>query len=295
MPLFNGICNRLIPIMSALRLAQKNNRQVLVYWTLNPGRGCLTYFGESCMFEDIFEHLPNLYIVPQPELDRHQPGADFYNFDYSKLNKAIVNMETDRVIFIFFAIHAIFSHKDNPEDYEKYKLHISGKFEEDLVYQELKQMFKLLKPVQSIQNEINKVSAQFTDKMIGLHIRRTDGMFLDADWSKTDDALIKKTEEWVENGYKIFLATDSFYYEKRFKQRFEDNIIVYTTLNSYKFRNDKINNIAAVVDLYLLSKCNKAIIGTTGSSFSLVASLLSYNTPLWYIFTDPDSVGKIEV
>ena len=288
---FNGLCNRLIPLLSVMR---HKDRKIKVLWTGNPGRASLTYMGETCNFSDLF-------IVPQQleflgdDFFAHKEGKDYYEFDYRKLTKNIVDFESKNDIYIMLAIHAIFSSKDNPEDYVQYRLESGGRFNKDIPYLEMQKVARTLKPVQYIQNEIEKTSKNFTSKMIGIHVRRTDGSFSDDSWYKTDDRLLERMGEWISKGYKIFLSTDSVVHERRIKAMLGNDVLTYCAPGN-KFQNNKFNTICGLIEIYLLSKCNTCLIGTKKSSFSLCASLFSEydNVPFWYTTEDPKSVDNID-
>jgi hypothetical protein len=119
--------------------------------------------------------------------------------------------------------------------------------------------------------------------MIGIHIRKTDGGYTNIDWESIDILLIKKLELWLKKDDKlsIFLATDCEKTSNKYKTHFNDRLLSYIP-ETNKFHNNKFNVISGIIDIYLLSKCNKIIIGTLGSSFSITAGLMG-NTPLWLI------------
>lgn len=294
-PLFNGVCNRLIPLLSVMRIAEKTNRKIEVFWTERPGRSCIAYYGKGCEFDQLFEPISGVEFVSQEVLNTKIGGSDFYDFNYFDLDKAVVKVDTKNTIFIIFAITAIFTDKDEVSDFEKYKLKITGRFDKDPVFLGMHDVCsKYLRPVKHLQDQIDEVKTRFSDKMIGIHLRRTDGMFAESDWTETDSKLIGKISKWIRSGYKIFLATDSFDHEKKIKNLFGKNIIVYTP-NVFKFENNDDNVVSSIVDLFLLSKC-KIIIGTTGSSFSLTSSIISdVDVPLWYVSPSPDTVDCIDI
>jgi hypothetical protein len=293
LPLFNGICNRLIPIASALRLAKKTGRKVMVFWTDNPGRSLLTYHGQSTNFEDIFEPIENMEFLSMVQINEYLDTSDHYDC-HVLVPFPIVNTNTDKHIFVVYCVNTIFSKDD--EINQQYVLKDIGKFIEDSVFMEMKSVLRELCPVTHLKNEIDKIyETKMKGRiMVGLHIRRTDGSFKEKDWKKTDQTLLLRARSWAHEGYVFFLATDSPRHEHDFKMALGNSLITYEPRFN-KFGNDRNNVLAAVVDLYLLSKCDRAIIGTVESSFSLTAALLSEKTPLWMISENCNSVFKIHI
>lgn len=143
-------------------------------------------------------------------------------------------------------------------------------------------------PIKSLKDEITLFSKLFSPKMIGLHLRRTDGTFSERDWTATDKMLKRRMSEWSQQGYQFFLATDDE------EVSYDFPVLKYTPSVS-KYNNDKHNAQSAVVDMFLLSKCD-VIIGTVHSSFSFTALLLNKpTTDLWYISEDPKTVEQIKI
>jgi hypothetical protein len=172
------------------------------------------------------------------------------------------------------------------EDYKDYTLDVKdnndGIFENYSLY-EFRQIFKQLKPNKKILDIIQENLKEFTDNMIGIHIRRTDGDFIKIKWNEVDNMLITKIEDMIkkEKNLKIFLATDSKETQDKYSEHFGDKLLSYIPEED-KFNNNRFNVICGVIDLFLLSKCNKMLIGTVGSSFSITAGLLG-EADIWLI------------
>lgn len=293
LPLFNGICNRLIPIASAIRISKKCNAKVTVFWTNNPGRAQLAYHGASTQFSDLFEPVNNLEFVSMEEINTHLLDSDLY--DCKKIAYfPMINTQTSKNIFVVYSMRMIFC--DDEVIHQQYTLENAGKFQEDHVYLEMKEVLRIFTPAKELKSEIDRIyETKMKGKtMIGLHIRRTDGSFKEKDWKSTDQALLLRVCSWAHEGIVFFLATDSPEHEKKYKETLGNSIITYDPPFN-KFNNDRDNVLAAVVDLHLLSMCDRAIIGTVESSFSLTAALLSENTPLWLVSENCSSVFKVNI
>ena len=51
----SGMCNRLLPIISGMRLAERYGCKLSVCWLQRVGRACMPHLGGSLGFADIFE------------------------------------------------------------------------------------------------------------------------------------------------------------------------------------------------------------------------------------------------
>lgn len=309
-PLFNGICNRITPLISTLRLAKQCGRPIKALWTGRPGRSCIDYSGAGVEFGDLFEPIPMVeFVENQQELDVYYGNGNFvcHNFDYTirqedvKIQVDLDDVDGDKSIFIIFLINVIFSSRDTGIDIEKYKLSRSGRFEKDPVFLELGRLCsQYLSPVRPLRVEIDRMRVEhfaFPERVLGFHIRRTDGMFLSGNWIMTDDAIERKMEEWLEisETNRIFLSTDSFSYDRKIRNLFGGKVVTYRPHNVFKFKNDDANVKHSVVDLYSLGMC-AGIVGTIGSSFSLVGAILGgEGRPFWYSSEDPESVSQIDL
>jgi hypothetical protein len=55
---YNGMCNRLIPLMTCYRIAREYKKELNVLWNGFPVRSCLPYTDDKgCNYEDVFEKL----------------------------------------------------------------------------------------------------------------------------------------------------------------------------------------------------------------------------------------------
>lgn len=285
---YNGLCNRLIPLISCYRIAKLYNKHLNILWNGPPVRSCINYTdNKPCLFEDIFEKLEGVSIVNQEEFEKLTIKSDkVYKFHYENCKKLVIEPEKYENICIYLALYPILLQTDNIKDYIEFTLDSEkssdGLFQNE-IFKQLKISFNCLKPIKEVQQIIDNVYEKFSKNMIGLHIRKTDGGFTHMNWNEIDKVLISKLKHWVKQNLdnKIFLATDCKKTQNKYKFYFNNRIIFYNPKQT-KFDNNHFNVICGVVDLFLLSKCNIAIIGTLASSFSLTSGLLS-NIPLWLV------------
>lgn len=63
----NGLANRLLPLVSCLRLAKQSGRLLNVIFNGTPVRSCIRYDGAPCKYYDLFEKMRKIlwWIVTQ--------------------------------------------------------------------------------------------------------------------------------------------------------------------------------------------------------------------------------------
>lgn len=123
-------------------------------------------------------------------------------------------------------------------------------------------------PQDDIQRRIDEVVAGFSERTIGVHIRRTDNTVSIQsspieNFTTMMDAEIKKNVNT-----KFYVASDDDEVKESLKSKYPDRII---TLMDDTDRNSLEGMKFAVLDLFSLSKTNK-IIGSVGSSYSQIAA-----------------------
>jgi hypothetical protein len=264
-------------------------RSVRCYWTPNPGRSYFEYEGE-CSFLDLFEPVDNLEFFSESQFMGEIDGKafNFYNFYFVNNPDYVVDINSKEGIFIYNSFCTMYTKEDGSHNMRELGCsELSDAFTSFI--SSYKQFFKELKPIEQLQNSINSAVYSFTDKMIGVHIRRSDGGFAYKNWHESDALLVDKVKSCISNGYSVFLSCDDPRYETVFGDK---NVII--NRQSGKYNNDKTNSMSAVVDMYLLSRC-PVIIGTYDSTFSMVSYFLSENSVLWMVNTDPETVKRIKL
>jgi hypothetical protein len=113
--------------------------------------------------------------------------------------------------------------------------------------------YKLLKPIDSIQKEIDSKIKLLDNNYIACHIRRTDAFIhsVYADNLKKDDEYINFINSF-DKSYKIYIATDCRDTQKKFIDMYKDRMI-YKEISDQNY-NDSIRQTSvqdAVVDIYV--------------------------------------------
>lgn len=291
---YNGLCNRLLPLISALRLARKCNKTVNMIWTYTPQRSCLTYFGDYCNLLDLFDKPENL-VYEKNDIE-HVKTYDFYYWLNLDL---VIDIKIEGNIYVNYALYPIICEEDNTDVFLNFKktLNKKGEFILDDVGKEMADEMRKLSPVKELKTEIEKCFTGFFKEMIGIHIRKTDGGFVNYNWKAIIKKLISQCQKWCNSERGVFLATDDSEVYISFASNLGRNLVFYNppkllcgSTSTNKFNNDKYNVICGVVEMYLLGKCNSMIIGTVDSTFSICGMLLGENDVQKYLISDEESV-----
>lgn len=259
-----GLCNRLRVIDSAIALARQNHSYVHVIWQLNTEL--------NCRFEDLFE-LPNsIDKIEQPQTS-------------APLDRAIEKLYRTKIggLIQKFYLKDVLKSFDLVLTYDRmqsyHDLHYRGcNFPESTAakrsyiatvhsFYPADRPFQDFVPVARLQNIINKHSQNF-DRVVGVHIRRTDNQQSSAASSTAGFIELMQAEIQKDDRTRFFVATDSQLEEHNLQLMFPDRIVTYPKQSLD--RNDPKAIQDAVVDLYCLSKCRK-LIGSYYSSFTDLA------------------------
>lgn len=123
---------------------------------------------------------------------------------------------------------------------------------------------------EELENKVNEIKSSFSQKTIGVHIRRTDNY--NSIKSNTINDFVKRMVEELNSDCNIsfYLATDDYSVKTIMRNKFGDRILS----PQFELSRTSVNGMKdAVVDLYCLSKTNH-IIGSFYSSYSEIASEL---------------------
>ena len=269
----SGLNNKLVPLLGLLRIAKKENRQLKCLW------GNDAYINKSLFsFNDLFESIDNLEFITIQEYVNlfNNQNTKIYNRSGSDRDRSgiIYNNNKNDVVLFHKVVHLI-SYKDdnvigNYVPYPRICKEITP------IINELREIVKLLKPVEKIQNKINNTIENFKNtNVIGLHIRTTDGGFTDIPSKDVFGFINNLLEE--NNGSKIYISCDTLALENEIKKTFTNNILYFT--NSFgddyseKYNRSSWGTMNAVCEMFILSKCNK-FYGTPGSSLTFMVWLL---------------------
>ena len=287
----NGLANRLLPLVSCLRLAKKTNRKLNIIWNGTPVRSCIRYDGVPCKYRDLFEE--NDWI----QENQHDLKYDReYNFEYWLNKDMVMDMSGDGNIYTNYGLYTIIDETEREESNLCMRLcdRISkgGELIFDRLCGELGELLRSdLRPVCDLQHEIGIMRDRYFSedkKMIGIHIRSTDGGFVNIKWDEMVKKLIRESVKWCNksDNHGVFLATDNPKYYVEFASKIQsDKLVFYTppkelcgtmSTNVDKFNNDKYNVLCGLIEMMLLGECSEGVIGTASSTFSVCGMLMGY-------------------
>jgi len=269
----SGLNNKLIPLLSLLRIAKKENRKIKCCW------GEDAYINKTLFsFSDLFNNIDDIEFINLNEYMNkfNDRNSKIYNKDGSDRNRnEIIYKKDNNDIIVFNKIVHLISYADDNVigNYVPYPREMK---EETKIIKELKDIIKDLKPIESIQHKINNTIEKLKDiNVIGLHIRTTDGGFTDIpskDVFGFIDNLLQQNP-----GSKVYISCDTLVLENEIKKTFSNNILYFSNPfgNNYsdKFNRSSWGTMNAVCEMFMLSKCNK-FYGTPGSSLSFMVWLL---------------------
>lgn len=268
-----GMCNRLRPISTAVKLAQILNRELFIFW--EPDFRCPINYNElfdnrhKFIYADDMLKLENCSICISP-WDMKQEDVIFGRsilktlLHRTRITNKICPIGCDAV--------------DNNIEAENLILY-SGYYFRQIERVEAIKYIKNLIPKKEIQNKINKYEKKYNinKDVIGAHVRGSDININVREY----DRQFKK----IDKNKKIFICSDDLEYEDYFIKRYKKRIIRIPKENyAFKMNLDNeswFNNTAlnkesvkeGLIDLYLLSKTNIQV-GFEGSSFLQIARIL---------------------
>lgn len=224
-----------------------------------------------------------------PILDSYKTHNHILNCSFSKLFKNDVEVTTNSQNNIYNSHCLAIKESDTlPKNFNTFQSNCSVKFSKsdelqrniDFMYNKIPnrikneyiQIFKILNPIDELQNKINQFSQQFNDKTISLHIRS---------WNRNKEMgrrsylfNIQKYEKQMDtydNTYTFYISTDSQQVKDYFEQQKKYKVIFYPRNSDLNTSRDfELGIQEDLIELYLLSK-NSLFIGSHFSTFSEVA------------------------
>jgi hypothetical protein len=235
----SGMCNRLRAVASARRLCKLLGAKCTLVWDW----GC---------FEDFFEHLPDINIIPSSpvkvdKLIRHKP----FHQDPSRAVDIGAESVEVRSNQIFWGSH---EQKIN-----------------------LRHVLSYIPPLnQRLRARVKDFSTQKLQNSVGFHMRRTDQR--KARECSPDALFFERAREVIGTGKKIFLATDNLETEQKMTGLFGQYVITYPKQQNLPQRwprpFDKLSTEDDLVELYLLAS-TEYVVGSYWSSYSNLAIALN--------------------
>ena len=292
----SGMCNRLVPFLTGLRLAKKLNTKYYIYWDDNCTDTDYSYMGERTSYSDMFEYIKDVNHIQINELHTLLNTSNkliVYYCKHTIQNYTIEELLQYDVIFFNDYTHPI-SIKNDDTHISSYSDSMEWVSNNSNYGNDIKNIFELLIPKKYIQDKINEVLLHFPenkDNIIGIHLRHWPSIWLKnqnvKEGNNYDNKIeymnkcIKQNPETkfyicssditlINNTIKLF-GDKIIYFKNRFGETHGD---MYYSSDETTSRGNKNLNINGVVDMYAMSKCN-TILGNKGSSYSLSAALLN--------------------
>ena len=150
----SGLNNKLVPILSLLRIAKKEKRKLKCLW------GNDAYINKSLFtFNDLFENIDLLEFITIQEYMKlfSNKSNKIYNKSGSDRdrNEIIYRNDTNEIVIFHKVVHLIsYQHDNVVGNYVPYPRETK---ELTSIISELREIVKLLKPVEKIQNKIDYI------------------------------------------------------------------------------------------------------------------------------------------
>lgn len=253
-----GLANRIRVIVSGLSFSDKVNHRLTIIWNKEKSL--------FCNFSDLFEKnekiivkkkafMLKLLIKAQNSLLVKKTIGKFYSIDFTLFDSNVKE-------FVWSTGSNFIDYKKLPFKAKNYFFSTCHEFHFEAAY------LKFLIPVKSILFEIDKNSARFTSKTIGVHIRRTDHLQAIEESPLHAFEEVMQLDLMADPEINFYLATDDIEVEKILKDTFPGRVITFKK----DYSRATVKGIQdAMVDLYSLANTCK-IYGSYLSSFSDMAS-----------------------
>lgn len=289
----SGLNNKLIPLLSLLRISRQLNKKIYCYWEIN---GVINDIDrEDNHFLKLFEPINDIEFVDKNKFDQLSKNSKIMNPNKSDSdrNSIVYIKDTDKSLCFNRVVHCI--HMKNDNVIGNYVPYPRRKISANTIINELRTIYKELIPKEHIMNKIQEYANKFKDKKImGMHIRTTDtanrktgqqlkdklcgvrtGGFTAINYENAFDYIdkfLKNNKDWS-----IYISCDNEPVEKEILNKFSNERILYLDKpfgDDYSFKFDIYNGLFnSICEMYILSKCD-TFVGTPGSSFSFSIWLL---------------------
>lgn len=279
----SGLNNKLIPLISLLRIARKENKKINCYW------GNDAYLSKSIFsFLDLFEPIKDINFINFNEFDRqfkNQKNIIYNKKGSDRDRKEIIYHSKENSSVFYKIVHLISFTDDNVIN--NFVPYPREKIKSNVFINELQIIIKELKPQKFIIKKINYlVNFIKNNLVIGLHIRTTDGGFKDIEFKNSFSII----EEYIKKKYIIYISCDNLKNENILRTKYKKNIKFFDKPYGKKYE-DKFNRstygtLNAICEMYILSEC-KYFFGTPGSSFSFMVWLLRNDEELNFWCKNP--------
>ncbi len=251
-----GLCNRLIVLAGCLRLAERLNRKLVLYWPENDHL--------NCAFPNLFENPFDLLAADRLHwLLRTERSVKWYNprpdcgprFDE-------ISDDGDPAAEVLL-IKAWYAPKLASEQFD-------GSFHEAL-----REHLRTIRPRAEFLRRADDFA--LPARCLGVHVRRVDdwagaveefGRSRDEYFAAILDGVVERVPDTT-----LLVAADNEDSERRLRARFGKRVLIHPKTSRHR---DRQGVEEALLDLLLLSR-TAGLVGTHYSSFSTVASMLGPN------------------
>ena len=248
-----GLCNRMNAITSGICYKEKHKDVKLqIYWEKTPD--CCAYF------TDLFEPIPDYDIKPLKK---------FY-LKTGKKNNLFLPDILKKIHFDAYYYGASYDRMNFDSIIQNNKNIYISAYNAFTPFGLTSSLGKMFIPIDKLQKRISRITGQYNDNVIGIHIRRTDNAPAIKNNPLTKFTTLMDKEIQLNKDIRFYLATDSEEVKNELKEKYGNKIMsmpMSLTRNTLQGMQD------AIVDLYCLGS-TKRIIGCTNSTYSLMASRL---------------------
>lgn len=292
----SGMCNRLVPFITSLRLSKILQAEYYLYWDNDCRDFDYKYIGEKTLYEDMFKKITNISYINIDELNALlSNNKKIKNIGYCQTNEISKldynQIQKYEILFFNNYVHPIYTKEDNII-IDSYSMSNPLWLGSNNYLLSVYVVCKLIKPSNITKKKIDEILLEFpanNKNIIGFHVRHWPSVWV-KDFShfineNIYNKRIKLMHELIENNkdIKFYISTSNkkaldelinifgsrvIYYKNRFGSLGNDHF--------YKEDNDICNknkNLNGVVDFFILSKCSE-IYAEKASSFSIGAKLM---------------------
>ena len=268
---YSGLNNKLIPLLSLLRISNKENHQIQCLWEPDIYNSKILF-----QFDDLFNPIQNITFI-----DKNTYLSKLYDNKLIVYNRNGSDRDRTQIIYssshkdsVFNSIVHLISYKEDNvlDNFVPYPRSIVQK---NQFIDEMRIVIKKLMPTNEIMDKILSICEKFKNfDVLGIHIRSTDGGFVDI---PTNDVYNAIAQHLKQPNSKVYISCDNLKLEKNIIDKFKDNILYFDNPFGHIY-NDKFDRKTfgiknAVCELFILSKTN-SFLATPGSSFSFMVWLL---------------------
>ncbi len=271
-------------IDSALYLARKYKKKLVVIWVLDKDL--------NCSFYELFQKIDKCKLI---FLDKNNNILHYLVFSMLLFLEKLKQYSVFNIVKFFFSIDILFSNRDLSKIYSslKYETNNTIRGIDKLFINVISKKICAIKakgnyylsschrlietnaryvdfvPVKELEEVINSICNSFNNYTIGVHIRGGDHKISSnvSTIDKFEKEILKMIQK--DNNYNFFLCTDSIEMERYLKEKFPDQVFCFQKSSLDRALSQSIKE--ALIDLYCLSKTNM-ILGSHFSSFTQTAS-----------------------